>query len=315
MINKIPLLLFSFLLLFSCENDDDNDDLNETCVIEKIKISKITCLDYETFQFDLNLNKTDNVDPSSQFEVYRENNQKIGTYSYKELPITLEKLSKGAKDIETIEVIDLTSKCTTSINLDIPTCEVLECFITGISTKVKDCIDKNKYQVEVDIEHTYKAFTHKVNVYHNITNKYISTYSLTEFPQIIDIERSGEIKDGIRVDFVGQEDTCTFYENFNASTCEGQTCSIEAFQAKILGCEDNNMLSVEIDFIYIKNKSSKFKVTDAKDQVIGEYLYKDLPLPILIPKLSTNTYNLKVSDVGDSSCSDEFTLEFNGACL
>ncbi|MEM9547342.1 MAG: T9SS type A sorting domain-containing protein [Bacteroidota bacterium] len=307
-------------------NENDNPDCSVTGEFENPCFESEDCfigeIDIEVSECDGNLFfvviNFEYANTSDEFKVVGNGNN-YGTFSYTELPITIDGLEADC-DLEfEFIVADIDNNdCASDVGIGEVCCDGDDCDLFDLVIETSEC-DEGVFEVTFDFE------------YSGTTNDYfdweIPGYDsgFAEFgdlPLTLTIQNTNMGGFGI---FINENDNpdCAVAGEFENPCFESEDCFIGELDVDVSEC-DGNFFYVEINFEYA-NTSNQFKVVGNGNNY-GSFSYDDLPIQIEIESDCDLQYEFGVQDlefndcgsavgIGEVCCDDEecdlFELDFD----
>ncbi len=255
----------------TCESDANIGIVccdNNNCFIGELDVEVSECdgnFYFVTINFEYE-------NTSNQFTVAGNGNN-YGTYSYADLPITIDGLESNC-DLEVEFVVNDVefNDCASDVGIGVICCDDEDCFIGELDVEVSEC-DGNFYFVTIDFE--YENTSDQFTVAGNGNN--YGTYSYADLPITIDgLESNCDLEVEFVVNDVEFND-CASDVGIGVVCCDDEGCFIGELDVEISEC-DGNFFFVVINFEY-ENTSNQFTVAGNGNNY-GTYSYSDLPITI-----------------------------------
>ncbi len=253
------------------------DCLSEKCEIGELKIDIGNCTGDNTYNLFLNF---EYANPGNDyFEVYGRDNQRIGTYKFSNLPISLENFETSGNEYDFIKVcVNDHPDCCMAIEFKAPDCLSEKCEIGELNIDIGNCTGDNTYNLFLNFEYAnpgndfFEVFVRE--------NQRIGTYRFSDLPvKIENFESSGNDYDFIKVWVNDHPDCCSVVE-FKAPECANQNCELTELTVSVGDCVNDSTYQLTINFDYTNPNNDYFEVFLRNDKRLGYYKLTDLPLTI-----------------------------------
>ena len=277
----------------SCYEESGN------CLIGEITITQSDCNDEGFFSVTLDF-EYDNT--SDQFTV-NGNGNSYGTFSYADLPITIDGLESNC-DIEYEFIVhDVNNNdCASDIGIGIVCCGEEDCDLFDLVIETSEC-DGGVFTVTFDFEYT------------GTTNNFFDWEipgigdgfaAFSDLPLTITVENTNANVYNLIINENDNPD-CGIDGSFENPCYEGGDCFIGEITITQSDCNDEGFFSVTLDFEY-DNTSDQFTV-NGNGNSYGTFSYADLP--ITIDGLEANCdieYEFVVHDVNKNDCASDIGI-------
>ena len=279
------ILIFAFL---ACQREADLNMEEEACILSDLRIETGECTSDSTYKLSIHF-KYENTG-NDYFDVFTRNNQKIGSYKLKDLPISIDHFKRSGKDFDFIKiVIKDKPDCFLVAEFKPPICEERKCSINELRTDIGECHSDGTYDLKINFNH-HNAGNDYFNVYGRDA-KLIGTYKLANLPVTIkNFKRSGNEHDFIKVVINDRED-CFAVAEFKPPACEERKCSINELKTDVGECHSDGTYNLKINFNHHNAGNDYFNVYGRGGSLIGTYKLANLPVTINNFKRSGNEYD------------------------
>lgn len=271
------------------------------CSISNLDLSNITCLDNGNFTVDLNFSFDEVGD---QGFMVQGNGTVYGTYSYADLPVTIENTANCFTQYEFV-VRDVASpNCNEDIELGQICCNE-DCVMEISSFQSSDCVDgMNDITVEFDLQYYYEddILVTTDNGFQEVVPLQGNSITLNDF-----VSGNNPV---INFTFASADSTCMdtyVYEN----NC---VCSISNLDAQVVDCNEDEM-TYFVEFNFDHNMTSDSFLIGGNSVFGGTFSYNDLPIVLgpydFSPTLSVN---FLIQDQGSFFCFDGLEMGVINSC-
>lgn len=237
------------------------------CELSDISISQTPCSDE---QYNLAID-FDFAGQSSRFEFWLDG-ELVGEYSYTSLPLVYGPLFTPDDLIHTIQVVDVTDQsCFTGGLIEVEDCTGI-CALSDLELQQVEC-GEGEYYISIDISREFASDEAEIYVDGNLFGR----RDFDDFPlQIGPFPSVGEQSRLVKV--ADSEDSlCFAEESLMVEDCRPE-CALSDPEVNILPC-DENMFSILLNFSY-SDANQEFFVIDLAGNVLGTFLYEDLPVEV-----------------------------------
>ena len=234
------------------------------------------------------------------FDLYA-NGDLYGTFSYDDLPLTLEDFPSNGSGTDTITVCETgNSICCASLAFDAPDCA---CSIYDVSAQNLDCTSDSTFAVSVEFFYENLP-SNSVDVF--LDGALIGFYNVADIPLIINVPGG----DGTAVITICANDlnNCCASVVIELMSCEPPPCNIHDLVAEIGDCNSDSTFLLDFVFEHSNLPSDSIIVT-ANNQYIGQYLIQPTFNRIEhFPVLDADTTTITVCAVGAPDCCDSYSF-------
>ncbi len=277
----------------SCYEESGN------CLIGEITITQSDCNDEGFFSVTLDF-EYDNT--SDQFTV-NGNGNSYGTFSYADLPITIDGLEANC-DIEYEFVVHDVNKndCASDIGIGIVCCEDEECELLDLNLDSGECTDGG-FELTIDFEYSGTTNDFYDYIIYDQMNEIIAQGNapFAQLPLIILIVNT-ESEYFIVSIFENDNDGCFVTGEIENPCFEPPVgdCFIDDVTAVVLACE-GDVFDVQIGF-ESDNTSDQF-IINGNGNNYGTFSYADLPITLTgLEADCTTEFEFVIHDVNDNDC-------------
>ncbi len=270
----------------------DNPCFGEECFIGELDVEVSEC-DGNFFFVVINFEYENTGD---QFTV-NGNGNNYGTFSYSDLPITIDGIESDCSIQYEFVVNDVNNDdCASDIVIGEVCCEGEECDLFELNFDVSEC-DGDFFSVEIDFEYTGNTNEYFVWEISGIGN---GMDLFSNLPISIEIENSTDPQFTFFANEI-ENPNCSIVETFGNPCYDSEECVIDAVGAEVIACEED-LFDVEINFEY-ENVGSTFSI-EGNGVEYGTFSYNDLP--VILTGLTADCgleYEFVVSDNENEQCS------------
>lgn len=267
------------------------------CKIENLVVKTLPCNAQQKFAVVINFTPVN--PPSPKFKV-QGNGINHGTFSYTDLPITIDGLPGNCTTPYEFVIRDLELPACSAFQDLGKVCCSQECGISIINLKQKECLENEGYKINFDVlppANGSLGFDVFLNGEHHSFYKYINTPV-----ENLVIPNQGQ-----------DQDTLVVCNNDDAGCCDTLilnnkcSCFISEAAAQIIECNTmNETYYARINFAH--GTSSDSFLIGGSANLYGTFAYKDLPVNIgPLPFGNANT-DLLIADANDVFCFGELVV-------
>lgn len=275
---------------------------NNNCLINELVVTVGDCSSPTTYHITINFN---HVNTSGQFDVFLENGTKFGTYSYSQLPLTIDnypKIGTGPNDI--VQVCDHEYQdCCKVKEFASPNCGGNnDCVISELQVTVGDCTSPTTYTITINFNHVNSSSSFDLFTENGVK---FGTYLYSQLPLTINnYPKIGTGPNDLVKVCDHEFDDCCKASEFPSPNCGGNNnCVISELEVTVGDCTSPTTYTITINFNHT-NGSSSFDLFTENGVKFGTYLYSQLPLTINnYPKIGTGPNDVvKVCDHEFDDC-------------
>lgn len=284
--------LIMWMVLFSLPSFAQSD-----CKIENLVIEKLPCNAQQKFAVVINFNPVN--PPSPKFKV-QGNGINHGTFSYTDLPITIDGLPGNCTTPYEFVIRDLELPACSAVFELGKVCCTQNCGISIINLKQKECLEGEAYKINFDVippANGPLGFDVFLNGVHHSFHKYIDT----PVENLI-IPNHGQDQDTLVVCNNDDQGCCdTLILNNKCS------CFITNAAAQLIECSDiNDTYFARINFEH--GTSNDSFLIGGSANLYGTFAYSDLPVVIGPLSFSNTNTDLLIADESDVFCFGELVI-------
>ena len=281
------------------------------CSITDVVVDPDACTNPEEYNATLNFNFSNTGGVG--FDVFDENENSLGFFSYDDLPVTVEGIpSNGAGADDVLIICDNDNpNCCTEVVFEGPDCNPDDCEIYNVEAVAGAC-ENGSFLVTINFtsENTGPGFTVTGN-----GNNY-GTFAYDSLPVVV-----GPVEgDSITVyEFVItdlQNGECQSFTVIDPVSCP-PACHFEEVNVDPIACQGDSSYSIGINFIPVNPEAATFVVTSGGIN-LGTFSYESLPIVIdSFPASGAFNDVLTIHDSEDSTCTAvvEFQALLCEGCL
>jgi hypothetical protein len=279
------------------------------CFISEITVTQSDCNEEGLFSVTLNF---EYENTSDQFTV-NGNGNSYGTFSYSDLPITINELEGNCDTNYEFVVHDVNNNdCASDIDYGVVCCEEDDCELWDLLLESGECEDGG---ILLSIDFEYSGTTNEFFDYiiYDQMNEIIAqgTSPFDQLPFSIEIANTESQYFVVSI-FENDNDGCFITGEYeNPCYEESGDCFISEITVTQSDCNEEGFFSVTLDFEY-DNTSDQFTV-NGNGNSYGTFSYSDLPITIneLEGNCDTN-YEFVVHDVNNSDCASD--IDYGVVC-
>lgn len=273
------------------------------CDISNIELTPIECDTDNTFSLSIDLMVTD---PSSEQFLLLANGALVGSYSYSDLPITLDGLLGDCITSYQFVVRDAVNPgCSNTATLH-PICCDIECMISVTNDSPKTCNTNTTISFPLDID--YQGILNPTTFTVQNTAGFAVSYHYTDLPVSVENFPAGSAP---IIDYIICDDgsCCDTFSFINPCVC-----SIVNTSGTIINCsETDSTYFVEVDFD--RGMSSDSFLMGFNIAFIGTFAYLDLPVTVGPFEFSDEDIEFLVVDQQSALCFNSVELGVVENCL
>lgn len=170
------------------------------------------------------------------------------------------------------------------------------CELSNIRVETLDCDSNDSIEVTINLDFNNTSDSFQVRRLGRI----YGTFSYTDLPVTIGKEYA-DCTTILEIEVIDQLDTlCRDELSLGRLCCD---CRLANLMPEALGCNGDSCMIVGVNFIHNRLGSDEFRVLDGRGNIVGTYMYNELPLTIdCWPVTGLAQEKISVCDIQDTTC-------------